>query len=59
MQTVHFVFSYFFAKNGNENCEQVEIAVPTGAAGNITGQFNQTILVAKLIIGSIKPPCDH
>jgi len=47
MQTIHFVFTYFFAKNGNGNCEEeeVEIAVPTGAAGNITGRFSLTLLL--------------
>jgi threonine synthase len=39
-QTVHFVLAYFFAasKSGDVNFErEVEIAVPTGACGNITG----------------------
>jgi threonine synthase len=42
MQTVHFIFSYFFAakKIGDKNFDQeVEIAIPTGACGNITGNF--------------------
>ena len=46
MQTVHFVYSYFFAaaKTDDDLLErEVEIAVPTGACGNITGkiQFQQ------------------
>ena len=42
MQTVHFIFSYFFAakKIADKNFDQeVEIAIPTGACGNITGNL--------------------
>jgi threonine synthase len=40
MQTVHFIFSFYFAAKrlGDETFgQEVEIAVPTGACGNITG----------------------
>ena len=51
MQTVHSVYSYFFAlkKTGVVNFDQqVEIAFPTGACGNITGMLH-LIRIAVLI----------
>ena len=52
MQTVHFIFSFYFAQNklGDETFgREVEIAVPTGACGNITGFIHVPDVIMKIL----------